>query len=359
MNRKFVYGIAAVMAISAVSAMADQEAEKTLEERVAELEAGAEKSSWTEKVKIKADLRYRYEYVSVDGGDTAKNRQRIRVRLGAYADVNDFTTAGIRIRTGGDANSGNQTIGGDWNNKDVFFDLAYVTIAPEDGKYGAATLGKMKYPWKAVSDLIWDGDVNPEGIAYTYAAKLDNTKIFSSVGGFKVDDTDVAHDLNLVSAQIGATQPLGDTAKLTVGSSLFSYHNAQDFLGFDCKIAEAFSEVSFKNLPVPVKFYGNYVNNVFENDDNQGACAGVKFGDKKKGKWEAKFDVRRLEEFAAPADFADSDFAGGGTDVKGFRAKGAFNIAKHLQFGITGISGKEISSGDDVKTLHLDLIAKF
>ncbi len=329
--------------------------------RLSALEAHSKKSEWTQNVKIKADLRYRYENISVDG-DTAENRQRIRVRLGAYADVNDFTTAGIRIRTGGGANSGNQTIGDSFDNKNVYFDLAYMTMLLNGGDCGAVTLGKMKYPWKTTTDLIWDSDVNPEGLAYTYSTQLDNTGLFGSVGGFKVVETGGAHDLNLLSAQIGGTRPLNDDLKLTAGGSLFYYGNADDFAPgiIDYKIIELFSEISFKDvLPVPFKVYGDYVNNVFESDDNNGICVGVKFGDTKKGKWETKLGYRRLEANAAPADFADSDYAGGGTDVKGFRVKAAYNIAKHLQVGVTGISGKEISTDTDVDTLHLDLIAKF
>lgn len=287
-------------------------------------------------------------------------RHRYRARLGAYADVNDFTVAGVQIRTGGTANSGNQTIGDNWDGKSVFFDLAYLTLSPDDGKYGSVTLGKMKYPWTAVSDLIWDGDVNPEGIAYAYSTEIGKTTWFGSAGGFKVQDTSATHDLNLISAQTGITQPLSDQTKLTVGGSVFSYDNAEDFMGLDFKITEAFMEASFKDvLPVPLKVYGNYINNLFEDKDEQGACIGIKLGDAKKGKWETSFDVRRLESNAAPAVFADSDFVGGGTDVKGFRVKAAYNISSHLQLGLTGISGKTISNDTDVQTVLLDLIASF
>ncbi len=380
MKTKIVSSIALGMAFSAsvgfaaatdmettapVAVVSSEELESTpalsIEERLAALEAGNKKSDWSNNVKIRGDMRYRFEYISVDGGDTAQNRQRIRVRLGAFADVNDFTKAGVQIRTGGGANSGNQTIGGTWDNKEVFFDLAYINMKLNDGECGELTLGKMKYPWKTTTDLIWDSDVNPEGIAHTYSRSLDCMDVFSSIGGFKVEEDNTAHDLNLFSAQLGGTKPLNDDLKLTAGGSLFAYANAPDFgAPVDYSVVELFSEASLKNaFPKPVKFYGNYVNNIEESDDSQGICVGFKINDAKKAKWEAKFDLRRLEENAAPAPFADSDFAGGGTGVKGVRAKAAYNIAKHLQVGITGISGKLIDGGTDVKTLHLDLIASF
>jgi len=334
---------------------------KRIEALESQVAAGNKDASWAGKIKFKGDLRYRYENINDDDGSIDENRQRIRVRLGAYADVNDFTTAGIRIRTGGGANSGNQTIGQGWDNKNVYFDLAYMTIAFNGGECGAATLGKMIYPWKTATDLIWDSDVNPEGIAYTYSTKLDNTGIFASTGYFKVEDDSLANDLDLASFQAGVTQPLGEDTKLTAGGSVFAYYNAMDYgAPVDYTVGEFFAELGFSDvLPIPFKVYGDYVNNTEESSDNQGLCLGVKFGDAKKGKWEAKVGYRDLDANAAPSDFADSDYAGGGTDIKGTRIKAAYNIGKHLQAGVTYIAGEQKSSGNAVDTVHLDLIASF
>lgn len=389
MNKKSIYSIALGFAVSAMPALAAEETDevtllrqqvrlqeqqlKGLNKRLDSLESAPAtvavpaKASWADKITIKGDIRYRYEWQEKDN-DTSKNRQRIRARIGAYAEVNDFTTAGIRFRTGKDANSGNQTIGDSFDSKDVYLDLAYFTMAPEDGKYGSATLGKMKYPWKVTTDMIWDSDVNPEGAAYNYSTKVDNTGLFTQAGYYKVEETSSTHDLNLGSFQIGATQPLSEKSKLTLGGSYFYYDNSEDFVDpdsgadytTDYNIAELFGEVSFKDvLPVPFKLYGNVVNNTATGGQDNGYCGGIKFGDAKKGKWEAKVGYRRLEKYAAPAYFADSDFAGGGTDVKGVRFKAKYNIAKHLQGAVTYIAGNQISNDDDVNTLHLDLIASF
>lgn len=369
MNKKFVYSIALGSTLAVLPTFADNDVAElrsqleSVTKRLEELEskpAPAAQSSWADKVKIKGDLRYRFEHVEEDGS-TSKNRQRIRARLGAYAEVNDFTTAGIRIRTGEEANSGNQTIGDNFNSKEIFFDLAYMTLAPEDAKYGAVTLGKMKYPWKVTTDMIWDSDVNPEGLAYTYATKIEDTGLFGSIGGFKVADENSTHDQNLGSAQAGITQPLCEKSKLTAGGSFFAYNNATNLsTTVDYRIAEAFAELSFKDvLPVGFKLYGNYVNNIEESSADDGFCFGIKFGDAKKGKWEAKLGYRDLDVNAAPADFADSDYAGGGTGIKGARLKAKYNLCKNLQAGLTYISGEDKTSDNDVNTLHLDLVAQF
>jgi len=385
MNKKFTYaviaGLATTLPIYAaekmesaapVATVSAEEIEQSASNedilsRLAALESKTSKSDWTGNIKFKGDLRYRYEHRGVDG-DTDANRQRIRARIGAYATVNDFTTAGLRIRTGGDANSGNQTIGSDFDSKDIYLDLAYMSFLLNEGHCGSLTLGKMKYPWKVTTDMIWDSDVNPEGIAYNFDTAKNDCDLFGHAGYAKVQDTSASHDLNLISLQAGAMKPLNDSMKATAGASLFVYENATDFIDpdtganylVDYRIAELFAELSCKDLmAVPVKFYGNYVNNVEESDDSQGVAVGIKFADAKKGKWEAKVGLRRLEANAAPAYYADSDFAGGGTDIKGFRFKGAYNLAKHLQAGTTLIVGERISTEENVTTLHLDLIASF
>jgi len=341
------------------------------------------KADWTNRIKFKADLRYRFQYVSAEdtsGSDmsTKKNIQRIRARFGIFADVNDFTTAGFGIRTGKKANSGNVTLGDHFDGFPMSVSLAYFDLAPEDAKYGKAIFGKMKQPWKTSTDLIWDSDVNPGGMAYSYNKKISHTALFTSIGYFRVEEEKSTHDLNLGSAQIGVKQPFGEKIKFTLGGSLYAYDNAKDFTDptspvlpvpenypVDYRIVEGFSELAFKDiLPIPFKLFGNYVNNTRADDKNSGFCVGIKFGDAKKGKWEIKYDYRQLGLYAAPAYFTDSDFAEGGTGVRGHRIKGKYNFYKNLTGGITCIvsertPARTLDRTQNFNTLMLDLMVKF
>ena len=369
MNQKIISVLtSSVICATSIFAAEDAEALRAqLEDLTQRLDAiektvtPKETSSWTNKIKVKGDLRYRFQTVE-EAGDTTKNRQRIRARLGAYAEVNKFTTAGIRIRTGKTASSANQTIGDSFDAKDIYFDLAYLTMAPADAKYGSVTLGKMKYPWRVTTSMIWDSDVNPEGAAYKYSSKMNNTHIFASAGYFKVEDEkDSTHDLNLASAQVGITQALGEKVGMTLGGSYFDYDNELDFSYLvRYGIAEGFAELSVKEvLPIPFKICGNYINNTEESSNNEGFCVGIKLGSAKKNGWEAKVGFRDLDANAAPEDFVDSDFAGGETDVKGAWVKAKYNICKNLQIGCTYIDGEKKSTDTDVDTFLLDLIACF
>ena len=77
-----------------------------------------EKKSWADSLTFKGDLRYRYENIQDDskldaqGATTTRERNRIRVRLGAEAQVLDPLKVGLELSTGkGDPVSGNQTLG--------------------------------------------------------------------------------------------------------------------------------------------------------------------------------------------------------------------------------------------------------
>ena len=380
MNKKVTCSIVLGIAVSAFSTFAAEDSASlrteldALNQRLDAMEKESNPTpAWIDKIKVKGDLRYRFQHVEAEETDgsnlsTTKNIQRIRARLGVFADVNDWITAGIGIRTGEKANSGNVTIGDGFAPKDFSLSLAYFTLAPEDAKYGSATFGKMKQQWKNATDMIWDSDVNPEGVAYAYSGKAKQTGLLASAGFYTVVDTKAtAHDATLAQGQLVVAQPIGKKTKLTVGGSFYGYDNATDVATYavDYDIAEFLVEYSVKDIgPVPFKFYGNYVNNLVESNENQGYCAGIKFGSAKKGKWEVKYDYRDLELYAAPPAFTDSDFADGGTGVKGHRIKAKYNLAKNLAGGITYINSlrtpaRSLNQDQQFNTLMLDLMIKF
>lgn len=382
MKLKRMMGIAGAIALTSTAVFADEAEQlrkdmEAMNERLAALEEEntEAKSGWQTKVRVKGDFRYRFQHADVEDTDPTKNFdkniQRLRARLGVFADVNDFTEAAIGIRTGDSANSGNVTLGDSFDGKTISLSLAYLRLIPEEGKYGSLTMGKMKQPWKATTDLIWDSDVNPEGIAYAYDGKAGDTGLIGSLGHFKVADNSAASDVELNTIQGGVSQPFGDKLKGVLGASYYGYRNVDQLVAPPAdvatgyRIAEGFAELGVKEVgPIPFKFYGNYVNNTAVDTENQGWCAGIKFGDAKKGKWEAKYDYRDLELFAAPGNFTDSDFADGGSGVKGHRIKAKYNFAKNLQGGLAYVYADRTPDGtitqdQKFKTLFLDLMVKF
>ncbi len=121
-------------------------------------------------------MRIPQEFVKIDGeannGGREKDRQRIRARLGAYTEINPQVDTGIRIATGGgdDARSTNQDQDNYFDKKQIWLDLGYIDYHPDAIKNLHVIGGKMQQPWVSMGDVIWDGDINPEGLAVTYSS---------------------------------------------------------------------------------------------------------------------------------------------------------------------------------------------
>jgi len=109
---------------------------------VAEIPAASE--TWTDRVKLDGDFRYRYEHIDPQGS-SSRTRTRIRARTNIKAKVADNIDVGFGLATGGDDPvSTNQTLGGGGSSKDVVLNLAYVDWEAADGLHIFA--GKFKNP---------------------------------------------------------------------------------------------------------------------------------------------------------------------------------------------------------------------
>lgn len=97
---------------------------------------------------------------------TDRNILRIRARLGLEADIAPQVTLYGRVATGSQTNpdSTNQTLGGYFTDKGVWLDRAYVDIHPFQGEDAHLFLGRMTNPFR-LPELVWDDDVNLDGIA--------------------------------------------------------------------------------------------------------------------------------------------------------------------------------------------------
>jgi len=354
MNRKLAYGIVLAGVISAFNVFAGDEASaktegKSIEERLAALEGASKKSGWAEKVTIKGDFRYRYEYKAKDN-DTNKDRHRIRARIGAYAKVNNQVRAGIRIASGEEKpTSTNQTIKDDFDNKEIWLDLAYITIECEKVDGLSATFGKMKQPWKRVSDLIFDSDVNPEGISSSYEFGNDEVSLTSTIAYHILGEKGDGEEDNLTSGQIAAETKIAEDVKLTTGVGAY-YYSELDF-----EIIDGFVKFDIKKGPLPFKVYGEYLNNTASGVNEDAAwivgvgskcpVTGVKF----------EYNYRDLELNSVNDALDDGDF--GGPDGKGHKLKAKYGLAKNTSVGATYFRVDD--GGVDVDLLQVDFAVKF
>ncbi|WP_285416955.1 putative porin [Pseudomonas sp. efr-133-TYG-5] len=376
-----------------------QQAQQETNEQVAavakktnEQSAFDQKLAWAAKTQFKGDVRIRQETVKIDGesnnGGRDKDRQRIRARLGAYTEINPQVDTGIRIATGGgdDARSTNQDMDNYFDKKQIWLDLGYIDYHPDAIKNLHVIGGKMLQPWVSMGDVIWDSDINPEGLAVTYKYPLGSSaELFGSLGNYTLKDNvdgegvQFRHDLRLTAGQLGSRFAITDNLKLTLGGSVYAYQNDEDSrctgtstpcalsvngnsANNEFRLYEGFSQIDIGGLPMPLSFYGQYVkNNDAVTDADTAWLVGAKskvFG------LNLDYNYRDVQRDAVVGAFTDSDFANGTTGSRGHKFKVGYDIDKNFAIGATYFLTKaDFSSRTqrdaDTNTLQLDAEAKF
>lgn len=302
---------------------------------------------------IKGDIRYRYENREADES-TEKSRERIRARIGVYGDINETISFGTRIATGGNGiTSTNQDLDGSADNKSIGLDLAYMTIDSLLFEGMHTTLGKMKQPWECVSDLIYDSDVTPEGIAFN--STMGN--ISYHLGHFLLEE-ETGDDAQLASAQV--VVDLSDN--ITLGSSFYTFSNMENAYENksynttnEFELIEFFATYKIESTPLPLKIFANYVENGAVDDANTAYMVGV---GTKSGKWGFDYNYREIELNSVYDEWADSDFHDGGTGGKGHKFKAKYALKDGLSLGATYFL-TEREDETEVNTLQIDLATKF
>ncbi len=376
-----------------------QQAQQETNEQIAatakkanELSVFDQKLAWAAKTQFKGDVRFRQETVKIQGesnnGGRDKDRQRIRARLGAYTEINPQVDTGIRIATGSsdDARSTNQDMDNYFNKKSIWLDLGYIDYHPDQIKNLHVIGGKMLQPWVNMGDVIWDNDINPEGLALTYKYPLGSSaELFGSVGNYNLKDNvdgngvQFRHDLRMTAGQLGTRFPITDNLKMTVGGSVYAFQNDENSSCTSsttpCALAvngnspkeqfrlyEGFAQADIGGLAVPLAFYGQYVrNNDASNDQDTAWLLGAKskvFG------FNLDYNYRDIQRNAVVGAFTDSDFANGTTGSRGHKMKVSYDIDKNFSLGATYYLAKSDYSSRtqtdaNTNTLQLDAEAKF
>ena len=138
------------------------------------------------ELKLYGDLRLRYQYdnkdsqvdpfpvgVHQDRGEkdrspsgNQRDRYRFRLRLNADFRLTEGFYGGVELQTAQNSDSGNQTFQDGFNDYGIFISRAYIGWAPND--WLDVKAGKIPNPFYA-TDLTWDPDINPTGLAQSFA----------------------------------------------------------------------------------------------------------------------------------------------------------------------------------------------
>jgi len=250
-------------------------------------------------------------------------------------------------------------------------------------------MGKMKNPFfrAGKNQVIWDSDVNPEGIAAQYNwAVSDAATAYLNAGGFWIQERSTDGDAGLFGLQAYLKHKFYDDTKLIVGAGLYCFTNIEGFTPpdsissagsgntltgglyeYDYDLVEAFSEYSFKCHGLPVALFATYVQNKASvNNRDTAYFLGFKLNKiKKTGDWQFTYDYRDVETDATLGGLTDSDFIDGGTDGAGHKLAFAYQLDKNLKAGLTYFCTERFNSSDVAhntdrfRRWQIDMVYKF
>tara|TARA_R110002049_G_scaffold252264_1_gene427159 strand:+ start:297425 stop:298714 length:1290 start_codon:yes stop_codon:yes gene_type:complete len=374
------------------SAAADEERtdakiEETAEQKLASVNKVSDKLKWAEKIKFKGDLRLRRQYQEADpenGESQSRERYRYRLRLGAEGEVTDSVKVGLGFASGGsDARSTNETLDDGFSTKDIRLDYAFAEWKPTDWVSVAGGKFKRKeYLW-APTDLLWDDDINPEGVSVHLQTDNSFGTAYGNAGHWIVEEySTVSDDPTLTYAQIGHKFKSGNFFGNVAGTyyAFDGLENETVIVGsggnntlvggnymYDYDSIGLSAELGVMDVLIPGKnfsIFADYIKND-DSDEDTGRAFGFKFGDKKVGDqhtWQLKFVNADLEADAFVDFLPDSDRLGGNTGVKSNEVVFKYAVAKNIILALDYYDSEQDAPGlddDEEKVLQTDISFKF
>lgn len=353
-----------------------------------------------------------------------RNRERLRARLGLTARVTQDITAALRLTTGSsdDPVSTNQTLGSYGSKYNFALDRAYLRARSQDFMpWVTTTAGRIPNPFFS-TDLVWDDDLNFDGVALQFDDPAANARVwrpFGVVGWFPLQNLERsslndARSKSLLAAQAGVewvpnndlrakfgvalydyrnisgvrnsfdsnTQDATQPAFRQKGNSLFNLSNPTNFggpfgLAADYRLLNLTAAVDYNLFnPVHLIVSADYVRNMgfdqartlarsgldLEKEDT-GYMVRVAVGMPTmllKGDWQLSLAYRYLEADAVLDAFTDSDFHLGGTNSKGFVVGGQYGLSRNTWLSARWLSSREISGLPlSINTFQVNFHARF
>ena len=381
-------------------------------------------ASVKEKLSLGGDLRLRYDSQRRDLGNDLnwdRRRPRFRLRFGLKAQPTETTEVGLRLASGsGFQNTTNQSFGEHGRGKQVFIDRVYGSWQP--ARWLKVIGGKHQNIF-FTSGLVWDPDVNLEGASESLTYKGENFQLFSNLTQFVLGELDLKGKSNSDPIMLGyqggfSVTPVKGTT-IEIGTTFYDYRSLDlfsssglgdksTFVGYNQahgqqmvfdssgNLLNRFGSIDVgaelrlsKLLPMPLSFFGHYIQNlradidklqregvtvggsdpsalaVYGRDNrDSGYQFGVGFGYRgKRGDLHLQYFYQALEDFAFPAVFVDSDFHGGGTNNRGHSARVNYfltdNIFLQGSFFVTRRDNEAKDGKQDENRTQLDVVFAF
>ena len=378
----FILGVCVLALAGPTSAMTKQELQR--EALIEKVKSHDKLLETLQRISWFGDMRLRYEIVDRASDNSTANdadghldtdRARIRFRFGARAHVYEDLDFVFRLSTGGDtaSTSGNTTLDGTFGNEAISLNLAYGSWEFMNGLIVQG--GKVKNPFMK-SEVVWDNDVNPEGLSQIYQKKSGDSTLQFVAGQYIVEETDRKNNIDsddvILLAWQAQLHQKTKAGKFKFAVAWYDYHHLTDqgsaitkqlgsgdgqrnsqVTGTDVNTTnmQTLDFMADWSSPIGSKhgnlFYEYAVNtsadapagnNTIAQDLDTAWQLGFKFGDKrvkKAGQWQIKTLYRVVQQDAVFYALTDSSFHQGGTNAKGIELGAKYAIRKGMQLGYT------------------------
>ena len=359
--------------------------------------------------------------------NTSENRQRMRARLrfGFETNLGSGWTLGTRMTTGNlkDPVSTNQTLGNMGARYQTGFDLAYLQWSGNSDT-GRQVLtvsgGRIRNPFATATDLVFDQDLNFEGVAATYRLGMMRDDpyahyVYLTAGAFPLQESELTRDKWLFGGQTGLDWKFSGGSRLRLGGGYYQYKNVAgqrnaldstllDYtaptwlqrgntlfdirndsdpntnlfaLAADYRLANASAAFDWRiSTAYRVSLNADYVRNIGYDAARVRARTGfavppringyqgeVAFGSAvmaEANAWRVAVGYRYVQRDAVLDGFTDSDFHLGGTDARGYTLGIDYGLTRRVMARLRYLSANEIDGpplGIDV--VQLDFNASF
>jgi len=373
---------------------------------------------WVTALKFNGDLRLRYDGVYIeDPSFVDRNRFRYRFRFGAVASLHDNFEVGFRLTsgevgkggfTGIDPISGNASFEDNGSKKIIGVDLVYAKWAVINSPRMGLNLigGKMENPF-VFSDIVFDADYTPEGIAEQFSYNISDQHVARfNAGWFVLDEISSSNrDPYLFGAQVRLDSMWSPKWQSTLGvaglaisgkdglvtgnvpdQNKGSTRNAAGALvnNLNPIVADAALTYHLETFPFytgifPLRVGGEFLHNPGAQVQNNAFAAGVAFGKAGKRKtWELIYRYKCIEPNSWYEEFVDSDTGafyataptggskgyGAGANLRGHWMRGAWSPFDSFTLSVTyymfdAINESPVGSDGHAERIQLDAMWKF
>ena len=329
-----------------------------------------------DRLKFSGDFRLRHESNINQDIRKDRHRERIRLRVGGTYQIADELLFGARLVTGDpdDPQSANQTLGNVFDSLEISLDRVYLTYRPDWSTGSWVTVGKFAYPLirnPVFGQLIWDNDVQPEGIVFGHAfedlGRLEELRFV--VSDFLVDERTLADDALALVLQGSGKIVIADawTADVALSYFLYSGIDKVGFLGFagsdsagnalfdstgntipdsfvsDFEIVNPMAAITWDGWKLPLTISGEYIKNFEANiAGDEGWAVGAALGDTKdRGDWRIYYQYQLVEQDAVFTPFVQDEFLFA-TNFKGHVFGAKYQLTQQIQLHARALAAERL-----------------